>query len=144
MTRPWLVRVWRRLIIGEAGAAMIEFAIIAPLLFVLIFGIVDYGRYFYWYSRLSSTARAAARVGSVIPVYAGMELALRDTVLSRLEGTGVTAAMVTVQVPIFGTTTGRSSVQVTISGYPFDQVTPLIPIPEQIPAVTAEYRHEFR
>lgn len=144
MTRSPIARAVRRLKSDDAGAAMIEFAIIAPLLFVLIFGIIDYGRYFYWYSRLSSTARATARVGSVIPVYAGMDVALRDTVLSRLEGTGVTAAMVTVQVPVFGTTTGRSSVQVTISGYPFDQVTPLIPIPEQIPAVTAEYRHEFR
>ncbi len=55
-----------RLIGGkDGGASAVEFALIAPLLFLLVFGIIDYG---FWFSDSLSTrqgVREAARQGVV-------------------------------------------------------------------------------
>jgi len=46
---------------GETGSALVEFALVAMLFFVMLFGIIDFGRAFYTYHFLSSAARSAAR-----------------------------------------------------------------------------------
>lgn len=48
----------------ERGATLVEFALVAPLLFILLFGIVDLGRMVAAYSGVVSAAREAARYGS--------------------------------------------------------------------------------
>jgi Flp pilus assembly protein TadG len=47
------------------GQAIVELALILPLLFVLIFGIVDFGRVMYMKNSLNNAARAGARVAAV-------------------------------------------------------------------------------
>lgn len=49
----------------EDGAAAVEFAIIAPLLFLLIFGIIQFGIFFAQDLALSNAARQAARAAAV-------------------------------------------------------------------------------
>lgn len=49
----------------DRGAAAIEFAIILPLLLLVIAGIVDYGRAFYTEIALTNAAREGARAASV-------------------------------------------------------------------------------
>lgn len=49
---------WRR---HDAGAAAVEFALVVPILVALVFGIMQYGWYFYVANNTSSTAREAAR-----------------------------------------------------------------------------------
>jgi Flp pilus assembly protein TadG len=44
---------------------MVEFALIAPLFFLVLFGIVDMARYVYTLNELQQVTREAARVGSV-------------------------------------------------------------------------------
>lgn len=51
--------------IGERGAALVEFALVLPVLLILVFGIVDFGLYFYNDLRLTHAARDAARYASV-------------------------------------------------------------------------------
>jgi Flp pilus assembly protein TadG len=140
-----MIRSCRKLWREERAAAMVEFAIIAPLLFLLVFAITDYGRYFYLYARFSNVARTAARQGSVQPIDPLLADNVRARVLTELGNSGVSESMITVTAPAIGSgTTGPSTVRVTIRGYPFSQVTPFVPIPDSIPSVTAEYRHEFR
>lgn len=50
---------------NEKGAAAVEFAIVASLLFMLIFGILEYGRIFNELEVLNSAAREGARVAAV-------------------------------------------------------------------------------
>lgn len=129
----------------ERAAAIVEFAIIAPLLFILVFGIIDYGRYFYWYARVTNAAREGARAGSVMKNLSGLDLAVRDTVMTRLAGSAATTSMVTVVAPAVGSDwSSRSVVSVTIDGYPFVQFTPFLPLPETLPTVRAAFRHEYR
>lgn len=47
------------------GQALAEFAMVVPLFLLLLFGIVDIGRYVYGSNALSQSAREAARAGSV-------------------------------------------------------------------------------
>jgi Flp pilus assembly protein TadG len=49
---------------NERGAALLEFALVAPILILLVFGIVEYGMFFKDYLTVSNATRAGARVGS--------------------------------------------------------------------------------
>lgn len=49
----------------ERGAAAVEFALVLPLLLVLLLGIIDFGLYFYNDLQLTHVARDAARYLSV-------------------------------------------------------------------------------
>jgi hypothetical protein len=59
-----LVGRWRQRRSGERGATLVEFAIIAPVLSMLIFGMIEYGLLFRDYLTVSNVTRTGARVGS--------------------------------------------------------------------------------
>ncbi|SOC37260.1 TadE family protein [Ureibacillus acetophenoni] len=50
---------------SEKGASIVEFALILPLLILLVFGIIDFGRIFHAYLTIDHAGREAARVASV-------------------------------------------------------------------------------
>ena len=51
----------RRIARGEHGAAAVEFALIVPLLVVLVFGVIEFGRVFNVQISLTGAAREGAR-----------------------------------------------------------------------------------
>ncbi|HTG48038.1 MAG TPA: TadE/TadG family type IV pilus assembly protein [Actinomycetota bacterium] len=59
-----VVRRIRRRVRPERGAAAVEFAIVAPLLFILVFGIIDFGFGFHAWNAIENAAREGARVGA--------------------------------------------------------------------------------
>ena len=52
---------------GEAGQSLFEFALTLPIFLLLVFGLVDLGRGFYYYNLLSNMAREGARYAIVDP-----------------------------------------------------------------------------
>ena len=50
---------------NERGQAMTEFALILPILLVLLFGVIQFGVIFNNYVALTDAARAASRKGAV-------------------------------------------------------------------------------
>ena len=56
---------FRRLGKNERGAAMVEFAIVALLLFTLIFGIIEFGWLFFGYITFTAAVREGARMAIV-------------------------------------------------------------------------------
>jgi Flp pilus assembly protein TadG len=52
---------------SERGAAMVEFAIVLPVLVLLVGGIIDLGRLLYTYNNLTSAVREGARLAAVLP-----------------------------------------------------------------------------
>jgi Flp pilus assembly protein TadG len=68
MVAGWRRRAGRR---DERGASAVEFALILPLLMVMIFGIIDYGFFFFDSIGLRQGSREAARAAVVLRVDTG-------------------------------------------------------------------------
>ena len=66
---------------GQRSQSMVEFALVAPLLLLLLFGIVDFGRVIYTYVTLSQAvnegARVAIRDSALLPTNADVESAVK-------------------------------------------------------------------
>lgn len=62
MTKPSTFSTRRR---SQEGAAAVEFALIASILFMALFGIIEFGRLFSELEVLNSAAREGARVAAV-------------------------------------------------------------------------------
>jgi hypothetical protein len=56
------LRLFRR---DERGTALVEFALIAPFLFLLLFGIIDFGRALDYYNQVTQLAGQGARAAAV-------------------------------------------------------------------------------
>lgn len=78
---------------GERGANLVEFAILAPLLILLLFGIIEFGWLFGQYNDVRHGAREGARFAAV---NAGDNAAVLDSVCSAMEG--LTAGMSSIDV----------------------------------------------
>jgi Flp pilus assembly protein TadG len=77
------------------GAATVEFALVAPVLFMFVFAIFEFGRAFMVIDLLNDAARVGCREGAV-QAYSSSTIA--SDVQNRLQGEGVNNASVTVQV----------------------------------------------
>ncbi len=74
---------------SEKGQSLVEFALILPLLLLLVIGIIDFGRVFHAYITIDHAGREAARKASIetdngitvpqIQTYAGQKAAGIDT-----------------------------------------------------------------
>ena len=75
---------------GQESQALIEFALISPLLLLLIFGVIDIGRAVFYYDTLNHAARegarAAIRASSTMPT----DTSVLNTVLGQVVGVSVT------------------------------------------------------
>lgn len=49
----------------EKGIALVEFAVVSPLLFVILFGIIEFGILFYDKAMITNASREGARAGIV-------------------------------------------------------------------------------
>jgi Flp pilus assembly protein TadG len=105
---------------SEQGSELIEFAIVAPILMLLIAGIVDFGMLFRTYEAVTNAAREGARVG-VLPGYLPADV--QNRVGQYLAAAGLSAAP-TVTVANVPVTTGAgtfTATSVTVN-YPYQFV----------------------
>ena len=106
---------------GERGASVVEFALIVPLLIVLVLGIIEFGHAFQVQGTLSAAAREGARVMALQSNPAAARAAVRgaaptlDPVITDRQITVSPAAC-----PV--TTTTTANVRVTIR-YPMPFLT---------------------
>ena len=50
---------------GRRGATAVEFAVVAPIFFLLVFGLIEFSRMVMCYQVMTSAAREAARAGAI-------------------------------------------------------------------------------
>jgi Flp pilus assembly protein TadG len=62
---------------SERGAELIEFALILPLIIILLMGIFDFGLAFQRYEVITNAAREGARLGSLQASYAVTDIQSR-------------------------------------------------------------------
>ena len=75
------------------GQALAEFALVFPVFFLLLMGILDFGRAIYAYNTLSNASRAAVRVAIVDQNVTAITDKARATAI------GIPPADVTVAIP---------------------------------------------
>jgi hypothetical protein len=110
----------------ERGAAIVEFAMMMPLMLILIFVTTEFGRAYYQYNTLAKNVREAARYLSVRAPNVGVAQAKNIIVYGNPGGTGTPVvprlSLSNVPNPTY-TTTGTmpvlSTVTVTVTGYTF-------------------------
>ncbi|GHH97576.1 TadE/TadG family type IV pilus assembly protein [Neobacillus kokaensis] len=92
---------------SEKGQSLVEFALILPLLVMLVLGIIDFGRIFHAYLTIDHAGREAARAASIgktqaeaeqIGINAGKSINLTDVKVSP--GSSGADATVTITYPI--------------------------------------------
>jgi len=60
-TTEWRRHRTARALLGERGAAAVEFVLVAPVLLMLLFGVIEFGKAMNTQATLSSAAREGAR-----------------------------------------------------------------------------------
>ena len=96
----------------ERGASAVEFAIVLPVLFLVIAGIVDFGRYFFTQIQVTNAAREGARAAVVLPSPAASDMtAITQRALAGVAGVPSTAATVLTTCP--AASPSNASVRVT-------------------------------
>ncbi|GAC1334381.1 MAG: hypothetical protein NVSMB17_15940 [Candidatus Dormibacteria bacterium] len=79
----WRYRTWDAGTSTRRGQAMVEMGMVAPLLFLLLFGLVDFGRLVYSYAAISNASREGARLVSL-----GPQATSDCTTMQRVESIG--------------------------------------------------------
>jgi Flp pilus assembly pilin Flp len=109
---------------NEEGAAVVEFALVLPILLLIIFGIIDFGRAFYTVNNIISAVREGARYGAILsaPMSTAGQQEIRDRVRSvsaPFGGDSLRDEQIEIEFP------NAEFVRVRVDGYPFRPLTPL-------------------
>lgn len=115
----------------EDGAAAVEFAIVASLFFMLVFGIIDFGFAFHSWNNAANAAREGARKAAVDPSEADIKKRAMDAA-STLDPTKLTiqvlcnrppsAVFTTCPVP---TSWAAGDIVRVVVDYNYDMITPV-------------------
>jgi Flp pilus assembly pilin Flp len=144
---------WTRGLVGafareERGAAMVEFAIIAFLLLVMVFGMIDMSRYMMLRATLTNAVRDGARYGATLPDTPLDTVAVRIYTRQRMSLTASpdNGGNLFVTAPTGGT--GANRVRVELDDYPFSPATFLViksgSKMTKVNDVVAEFRREYQ
>jgi Flp pilus assembly protein TadG len=133
------------------GAAVVEFAIIFPVLIVLLFGVIDFGRAFFLRNNLVAAAREGARSGAVMsdPCASDATDLMRARVreyVSSFGGATPTDGQIQVTTPGGCAANTATNVRVQVVDYAFTPLTPVFRMIDYTSAlritVSAVYRWE--
>jgi Flp pilus assembly protein TadG len=131
MTRaelPLRPRLFRQLRRNADGTTSVEFALVAPVLFLIIFGGIQFGELLWTQSALHFAVQEAARCASVTPSTCGTASQIAAYAASETTGLGLSSS-------VFTATTASCGHQVSAS-YQYTFVTPtLLPF---TPTLTAQ------
>ena len=130
---------------NERGAVAAEFAIVLPVLLLMIIGTMEFGLMMYGREVVTNATREGARYGIVAqsPPVTSSEMITQAT--NYLTGTGVSPARVTFSVPAC---CGATGTPVTLAAvYRYQWFVPYIPtllsLPSPFPLnITTTMRHE--
>jgi len=84
----------RNLLTQQKGQSLVEFALLLPILVVIIFSAVEFGRLWMTMNLLTGAAREGARVAAVTAPNAALVQSAANNVLSAVNITGATVTVV--------------------------------------------------
>jgi Flp pilus assembly protein TadG len=123
------------------GQAMVEFALVAPMFFLLLFGIIEAGRFIFYYETLSNATREGARYAIVNgantlgcpsgPAAPGSTPC--DTpgnnVVTRVKQSAFGVLTSITVTPTWINDNGRGSTVKVVASYTYRSLVPLVPLP---------------
>ncbi len=133
MTLPSLIHPPRR-----RGQALVEFALVAPIFFLLLFAIIDFGRYVYYVQVLNNAAREGTRYAivhgnlSVAPTGPPGDpsgAAVKEVVRKYAVGVIGDSTVLDIQPSWPDGDNVRESLVTVIVTYQFRSLIPLVPLP---------------
>lgn len=121
---------------GDRGSAAVEFAIVIPVLLLLVLGTVEFGRVLFLQNSITNAARVGART-MAIEASAANPNAVSDAKTQTVSAAAVAPALTTGQVAV-STSNGTSNCVVPANGtavyvtvtiaYPVTQITGFLPV----------------
>lgn len=134
------VNTLRRCRKDARGAAAVEFAIVLPLLLMLVLGGLDWGYYFFIAQVTTNASREGARAGSLELDDTTSETLAQAAVANYLQRAGLDPSQATITPPIL--VDGGDTVRVDVS-YPAGSLTGFIQVivPANAHAVSEMRRH---
>ncbi len=121
------------------GAAVVEFAVVAPVFFILVFGMIEYGRAVMVEQILTNAAREGARVAILTTA---TNTNVTSTVTTYLSNASITGATVTVSPNPPASAAAGTTVSVTVS-IPFTSVS-WLPSPFYLGSTTLSAKCSMR
>jgi Flp pilus assembly protein TadG len=124
-------RFGRRLlgIRSERAAALVEFALVVPLLMLIMCATIDFGLAVYTLNNLTAAVREGGRYAATIPKPGptSNDPNVRDRVYTYIVGmnNGLTATQVKNLISVSTPDAATGLITVQITGYPYKPVTPL-------------------
>jgi Flp pilus assembly protein TadG len=105
---------------SEKGQSMVETALLLPLILLLLFGIVDFGRAFHAYLTLDHAGREAARYASIGRNNADVTAKVYSSIIGLDP-----SKLATPQINRITIVTGETNVSITLT-YTFNFLTPVL------------------
>jgi Flp pilus assembly protein TadG len=110
-----MIRRWWGTAERERGAAAVEFALLLPILLIVVFGLIDFGRALNAQVTLTEAAREGARLAALG----------QANVVSRTQAAATGLSAVNVAVTACPLNSGASTDAVVTASYQFSFVTPV-------------------
>ena len=117
---------------SRRGVAVLEIALILPLVLLLLFGILEYGWMFFQAHQVTDAARHGARIGITADA---IELEVSEAIESLLCARGICGLAEVVFAPGVDIDSGQMlTVTVTVPYAPIGLGMPLVPVPGELQA----------
>lgn len=105
---------------GEQGQALVEMALVLPLIFLLLFGVMEMGRIGYAYLTVSNAAREGARTATI----GGSDSDIKNKIGNSAANLDKTRLIIDIS-PIEGYRQSGHDATIKVS-YPVDLVIPIV------------------
>lgn len=124
---------------SQAGAAAVEFAIIAALLFTLLLGMMEMARLLWTWNAAGEATRRGARMAVVCDLNEVAITTRMQQMLPALEPGHITLTY----LPNGCTDANCQTVRVTLAGYTHQPIIPFVPLAIPIPTFQTSLPREF-
>ena len=128
----------------QQGVAAVEFALIASLLFTVLFGVIEMGRLLWTWNAAVEATRYGARLAVVCDLN---DSGIKTKMITRLPSLANGNITITYLNPPAANNTCTSldckAVKVALSGYTHTAMIPLVPLSLTMPAFATTLRKEF-
>jgi Flp pilus assembly protein TadG len=125
----------------QQGAALLEFSIVASMLIIMIFGTINWARYFHLHGQMADAVRDSARYAATKKETADDSSVVADYARTLIANSTTDSLSGTLAVTYVGTAGTDRRVRVALTSFPFTRIAPLGMTARTI-SVAAEFRRE--